>query len=187
MPSEGKKIIMSFKARLAAKFLKTGGVISHPTDTIQGLSCLPIFEHSIRRILQLKCRSATKGLILLASDVCYFTDFVEEVSLLKNIKNTTTPTTYLLKANKQTSKLLTGEFDTVAIRLTNDNLISRLCKATNSALISTSANITGKHSATSVLNLNVFFKGELDFILSPKNYNNKPSSIINLQTGERVR
>ena len=187
MSPKGEKIIMNFKARLAAKFLNMGGVISHPTDTIQGLSCLPSFEYSIRRILQLKRRSASKGLILLASDVRYFTDFVADVSLLKNIKNITTPTTYLLQASKQTSKLLTGEFDTVAIRLTDNALISQLCKATNSALISTSANVTGKHSATSVLNLNVFFQGELDFILSPQNYNNKPSSIINLQTGERLR
>jgi len=82
---------------------------------------------------------------------------------------------------------LTGEFSTVAIRLTDNALIAELCKATNSALVSSSANTTGKHSATSVLNLNVFFKGELDFMIAPKNYNNSPSRIINLETGERLR
>ncbi|SFV79558.1 TsaC protein (YrdC domain) required for threonylcarbamoyladenosine t(6)A37 modification in tRNA [hydrothermal vent metagenome] len=178
---------MSFKVRLAAQYLKAGGVISHPTDTIQGLSCLPCFEHAMQRILQLKHRSANKGLILLASDVSYFTDYVDDALQLTSIKNTKVPTTYLLKANQQVSKLLTGEFNTIALRLTDNALITKLCQANNSALVSTSANTSGKKSATSVLELNVFFKQELDFIIAPQNYNNPASRIINLQTGERLR
>ena len=95
---------MSFKVRLAAQYLKVGGVISHPTDTIQGLACLPYFEHAMQRILQLKHRSTNKGLILLASDVRYFTHYVDDALQLTSIKNTKVPTTYLLKANQQTSK-----------------------------------------------------------------------------------
>jgi len=178
---------MSFRVRLAAQYLKVGGVISHPTDTIQGLACLPNFEQSMQRILQLKRRSTNKGLILLASNVSYFANYVDDVSQLNKIKVSDTPTTYLLKANQKTSKLLTGRFDTIAIRLTNDPLITKLCQASNSALVSTSANTSGKNSATSVLELNVFFKQELDFIITPQNYNNSPSKIINLQTGERIR
>ena len=178
---------MSFRVRLAAQYLKSGGVISHPTDTIQGLACLPNFEQSMQRILQLKRRSTNKGLILLASNVSYFANYVDDVSQLNKIKVSDTPTTYLLKANQKTSKLLTGRFDTIAIRLTNDPLITKLCQASNSALVSTSANTSGKNSATSVLELNVFFKQELDFIITPQNYNNSPSKIINLQTGERIR
>ena len=178
---------MSFRVRLAAQYLKVGGVISHPTDTIQGLACLPNFEQSMQRILQLKRRSTNKGLILLASNVSYFANYVDDVSQLNKIKVSDTPTTYLLKANQKTSKLLTGRFDTIAIRLTNDPLITKLCQASNSALVSTSANTSGKNSATSVLELNVFFKQELDFIITPQNYNNPASKIINLQTGERIR
>jgi L-threonylcarbamoyladenylate synthase len=112
---------------------------------------------------------------------------VEDTSKLDKIKAGNTSTTYLLEANQHTSKLLTGEFDTIALRLTNDPLITKLCQASNSALVSTSANISGKNSATSVLQLNVFFKQELDFIIAPRNYNNPPSRIINLDTGEQLR
>ena len=178
---------MSFRVRLAAQYLKVGGGISHPTDTIQGLACLPCFEQAMQRILQLKHRSVNKGLILLANDVNYFANYVEDVSQLNKIKVSDVPTTYLLKANQYTSKLLTGRFDTIALRLTNNSLIAKLCQASNSALVSTSANTNGKNSATSVLELNVFFKRELDFIITPQNYNNSPSKIINLQTGERIR
>jgi len=77
---------MSFRVRLAAQYLKSGGVISHPTDTIQGLACLPSFEQSMQRILQLKRRSTNKGLILLASNVSYFANYVDDVSQLNKIK-----------------------------------------------------------------------------------------------------
>jgi L-threonylcarbamoyladenylate synthase len=187
MPPKSQKNIMSFKARLAVQHLKAGGVISHPTDTIQGLACLPCFEQSMQRILQLKHRSINKGMILLASDVRHFHGYVEDASKLDKIKVGNTSTTYLLEANQYTSKLLTGEFDTIALRLTKDPLITKLCQASNSALVSTSANISGKNSATSVLQLNVFFKQELDFIIAPRNYNNPPSRIINLDTGEQLR
>jgi Putative translation factor (SUA5) len=115
-----------------------------------------VFEHAMQRILQLKYRSANKGLILLASDVRYFTDYVDDALQLTSIKNTKVPTTYLLKANQQTSKLLTGEFNTIALRLTDNVLITKLCQANNSALVSTSANTSGRKSATSVLELMCF-------------------------------
>ncbi|QKQ23993.1 Sua5/YciO/YrdC/YwlC family protein [Candidatus Ruthia endofausta] len=178
---------MNFQTRLAASCLKTGGVISNPTDTIQGLTCLPKFELSMARMLQLKRRSSAKGLILLASDVRYFIDYVEDASLLVDVIIDAQPTTYLLKANEHASKLLTGGFDTIALRLTNNQLITNLCVTTNSALVSSSANITSKCSATSMLDLKEFFSKKLDFIIPPKTYNIQASKIINLQTGEKIR
>ena len=147
---------MSFSERLAANCLKAGGVISHPTDTIQGLACLPRFESSIERIIQLKRRSTSKGLILLASDVRYFADYVADPSQLSQITIDQVPTTYLLEASQNTSQLLTGGFDTVAIRLTDNPLVSELCQKTRSALVSTSANTSGKNTAINALNLAVF-------------------------------
>lgn len=178
---------MNFKTRLAINALKCGGVISLPTDTIQGLSCLPRFEQALSKILQLKRRSNAKGLILLASKTDYFTDFVKDISVLVKIKLNLEPTTYLLTANQSVSPLLTGRFDTLAVRLTNNQLIANLCQATDSALVSTSANITSKQCARRVLDLKIAFGKELDFMIAPQNHNNQPSRIINLQTGEKLR
>jgi hypothetical protein len=52
--------------------------------------------------------------------------------------------------------------------------------------LSSSANITGKPIATSMLELNVSFKQELDFIIAPKKNNTEPSHIINAHTQERI-
>ncbi len=179
---------MNFKTRLGAYILNNAGVISIPTDTVQGLSCLPKFENAVQKIITLKRRPKNKGLILIASDIHYLSLYVKNPSTLKNIpQNTPTPTTYLIPAHKTASPLLTGKFDTIALRLTDNLLIKELCQMTNSALVSTSANIATKPSATNTLKLLIFFKDKLDFIIPPQNHNNQTSRIINLQTGGRVR
>ena len=177
---------MNFRTRLAAKILDLGGVISNPTDTVQSLTCLP-YEQSIQKMLRLKRRSFAKGLILLASKIDFFYPYVQDSALLTQIKIQKRPTTYLLKANDNVSALIRGEFDTIALRLTNNTLIDALCRKTNSVLLSSSANIAGKPTATSILELNRAFKQKLDFIIAPNKDNKQPSRIINLQTGEILR
>ncbi len=80
-----------------------------------------------------------------------------------------------------------GGHDTVAIRLTDNPLIKNLCTMTNSALVTTSANASGYQVAQNSLKLRVYFKDQLDYIIAPVITANKPSSIINLHTGERLR
>jgi L-threonylcarbamoyladenylate synthase len=179
--------MINFQTQLTAKILTMGGVISMPTDTIQGLSCLPENEQSIQKLLQLKRRDSSKGLILLASDIYFLEPYVVDVALLPSIKLQQQPITYLLKANDFVSPLITGKFDTVAVRITDNPLIADLCKKCDSALISTSANITGKPSAKSMLGLNIYFQQQLDYIIAPKKDNDQASQIINLETGERLR
>lgn len=178
---------MNFQTRLTAKILNLGGVVSMPTDTIQGLTCLPKYEASIQKMVQLKRRSTAKGIILLASDIRLLTAFVQEPNLLVKIQQQPYPTTYLLKANPNVSTLITGEFDTVAVRISDNPLIADLCKKCNSALLSTSANISGKQGANNSLKLNIDFQQQLDYILTPKRDNSQASRIINLHTGERLR
>lgn len=177
---------MSFKARLAANIMRAGGVVSLPTDTIQGLSCLPFFD-SLMRLVNLKQRSHNKGLILISSNLDYFIPYVEDAALLDKIKLGSVPTTYIVKAHKNTPKMLLGGHDTVAIRLTNNSLIDELCQLTGSALVSTSANLSGYPVAQSSLKLRLYFKGQLDYIIVPVTTNSNPSSIINLHTGEKLR
>jgi len=54
-------------------------------------------------------------------------------------------------------------------------------------LVSTSANISGLKAAKTTLELRIYFKNQLDYIIAPNKAENSPSSIINLQTGERLR
>ncbi|MDC9726563.1 MAG: Sua5/YciO/YrdC/YwlC family protein, partial [Candidatus Thioglobus sp.] len=66
-------------------------------------------------------------------------------------------------------------------------LIGTIRQLTGSALVSTSANLSGYPVAQNSLKLRLYFKGQLDYIIAPVTTNSNPSSIINLHTGEKLR
>lgn len=180
----------SFRQRLALRYL-CNGVIAHPTDTIYGLACLASNPFAVSQLIQLKQRDSSKGLILLASDIDYvapyidstfISDLVDGVQMVNN-----QPTTFLVPADSNTSTLLTGGGPLIAVRITDNPLVQYFCEGSDSALVSSSANVQGQKTATSLLQLQAHFNKGLSFALAPTQYNNQASTIINLLTGERIR
>jgi L-threonylcarbamoyladenylate synthase len=53
----------------AKQVLTAGGVIAYPTETVWGFGCIPTYTQAVERILEIKGRSARKGLIIIAIDV----------------------------------------------------------------------------------------------------------------------
>jgi L-threonylcarbamoyladenylate synthase len=192
MPPQSKKTIMTFRIRVAIHCLKSGGVISHPTDTIQSVGCLPRFPSAVKKLVNMKGRNINKGLILLTSDVRYALPYIDVKALsqsdfdkLNGVEHI--PTTYILPSSDIAPFYLTGGQNTVAIRVTTNHLVKYLCDNTQSALVSTSANISSFHVAKTILKLRAYFGNMIDAILPPTQGNNKPSRIIDLLTGERYR
>ena len=183
-------MIINTRIRLALHRLKNG-VIAHPTDTIYGLGCLANNPAGIKKIIELKKRDMSKGFILLASDIQYLIPYIDtgmSENLLKKISQPSeTPTTFLVPKSDELSPLLAGVNELLAIRITSNPLIKFFCENTDSALISTSANLQGKKVATSKRELKRYFGNDLDYALPPSGYNSQPSRIINLITGERIR
>ena len=56
----------------AAQKLSLGGVVAHATEGVWGLAADPNNEAALLRILELKQRTADKGLLLLAADADEF-------------------------------------------------------------------------------------------------------------------
>ena len=180
----------SFRQRLALQRLRSG-VIAHPTDTIYGLACLANNPFAISQMIGLKCRDKSKGLILLASDIKYVLPYIDSTfigDLINGVQMTKKqPTTFLVPADSNTSTMLTGCSALIAVRLTDNALVRFFCESSNSALVSTSANVQGQKTASSLLQLRSQFSNGLSFALSPTKYNNQASAIINLISGERIR
>jgi len=178
------------KTQLALNHLRSG-IIAHPSDTIYGLACLANNPDVIKTLASLKRRDIKKGFILLASDINYLLPYIDpnlDTDLLKKLSTPTeTATTYLVPKSKNTSHLITGEHELLAVRITSNPLISYFCENTGSALISTSANTQGERVAASLIDLKKYFGNELSYALPPDKYNSTPSRIINLLTGIRHR
>jgi len=167
------------------------GVIAHPSDTVYGLACLANNPKAIKELICLKQRDLNKGFILLASDVSYVLPYIDENldinSINKLSQSTRVPTTYLVPKSESTSTLISGSNDLVAVRITTNRLVRYFCENTDSALISTSANLQGQKVASNMTELKGYFNESLSYVLPPNKYNSEPSIIIDLVTGKRHR
>ena len=167
------------------------GVIAHPSDTVYGLACLANNPKAIKELINLKQRDLDKGFILLASDVGYVLPYIDEnldINLINRLGQfNAKPTTYLVPKSERTSSLISGSNDLVAVRITSDPLVRYFCENTDSALISTSANLQGEKVASNMTELKTYFNESLSYVLPPNKYNSEPSIIIDLVTGKRHR
>ena len=174
-----------FAIRLAAHHVRQGGVIACPTDTVYGLGCDPLNTHALDYLNALKHRPPGKGLILLASNTSQLEDYIElddEISR-KRLSAVTTPTSWVVPANKRLPKALTGGGNTVAVRITQSTVVRKLCEQLGHPLVSTSANPAGRAPAENSLQLHRWFHGRIASILIDNHAGTgKPSTLKHIHT-----
>jgi len=190
-------LILSSAITDAAIVIQQGGVIAYPTEAIFGLGCDPDNNVAIKKLLKLKQRSADKGLILLASDYTQLLPYIDDKLFKKTLGNEKynsvlsqwpSAITQLLPAKKNISPLLTGVFDTIAVRVTDHPDVVALCQKMNKAIISTSANVSKQEPARTWQQVEQQFKKSVDFIIKSNTQGlTKPSLIINPLTEEIIR
>ncbi|TQE50856.1 Sua5/YciO/YrdC/YwlC family protein, partial [Leptospira borgpetersenii] len=110
-------------------------------------------EVAIQKILDLKQRPAHKGLILIAANIEQLKNYADFSSLnseqLDKIKTTWPgPFTWVVPVQPSLSKLVSGDFDSIAVRVTQHPVVQTLCAAFGKPIISTSANLSGQDACT---------------------------------------
>lgn len=182
---------MNWHIREAVRHIAAGGVIAYPTDSVYGLGCNPYDGAAVLHLLALKQRSPAQGVILIGSELDQFTPFLEPLTrtVSNRIRRTDgAPITWVLPCRPDTPAWLTGQHDTLAVRVTDHPVAAALCEAWGGALVSTSANIHGRPPATSPLGVRKAFNAHLDYILhGPAGATNRPSTIRDGLTGEVLR
>lgn len=160
-------MINRFAIRRSARIMQAGGIVAYPTEGVYGLGCLPDCQPAVDRLLALKGRSRSAGLILLAADCNQLQAWIAptpiEVHRLNEIPDC--PTTWIVTAQPDAPDWLTGGRRTLAVRITRHPPAAALCRATGSAIVSTSANRTGKAPAVSSLQARLRLGRWLDGIL----------------------
>ena len=138
--------------------LKNQQVVAYPTEAVFGLGCNPNSQSAVENLLVLKQRPMSKGLILIAPSLDFLLPFIDESRLMEeHWQRLTTqydrPTTWVVPAKTTTPKFLTGDFDSIAVRISQHSAVKLLCEQAGFALTSTSANLTGQppcHTAQEV-------------------------------------
>ena len=169
--------------------VKKGAIFAYPTEAVFGLGCDINNKYAIQKILNIKKRDISKGLIVISDnlekvrnliDDNYFKIFVEENS-------TSTPTTWLCPASNLVLPEITGDSKKIAIRITKHDISKAICKLLDMPIISTSANIAGEKPVTKQDGLKSFFD-DIDYTVDGEVGNNKkPSRIIDLISKEVIR
>ena len=172
----------------AADVLQKGGVVTCPTEGLYGLSCMPDDPLALLRLLAIKRRDPSKGLILIAANRVQLHDWIDPGGKQIPDPDPRRPTTWIVAAADHVSPLLRGRHQTIAVRLTTNPVARALCKAVDSPLVSTSANLAGQAPARNRYILRRKFAACVDYIVPGECGPAKgPSEIRDLQTGKVLR
>lgn len=150
--------------RRASRLLHSGGVIAYPTEGVFGLGCLPNNATAVYKILEMKGRDVSKGLILIASDARQLDDWIDLGDA--DIPNTeSNPTTWIVPATDAAPSWIRGAHETVAVRLTTHPIARALCEEAASCIVSTSANLSGHPPARNATVLRRQFGPLVDYVV----------------------
>jgi len=182
---------MNWHIREAVRKLGSGGVIACPTETVYGLGCDPFNAAAVLHLLALKQRSIRHGVILIAADFEQLEPLLLPLTpaVRKRVATPAAPpVTWVLPCRPDTPAWLTGNHDTLAVRVTSHPVAVELCNCWDGPLVSSSANLHGKAPATNPLAVRKAFDGQLDYILhGSDDASNVPSSVRDGLTGNILR
>ena len=173
----------------ASAVLLGGGVIAYPTEGVFGLGCLPDHTKAVARLLKIKRRDPSKGLILIAARADQFDRWIQlppgvELPHIDPAR----PVTWIVPTGREVNTLVRGDNVGIAIRLTSHPVAAAISEAVDSPIVSTSANLSGQPVASDPLSLRRQFRTLVDYIVpgdcGPAG---GPSEIRHLLTGTVIR
>ncbi len=175
------------------KALNMGKVISYPTEGVFGVGCDPDNEQALLKLLDVKKRPKEKGLILIAASIQQLLPYIdldklteEQVNRIK--QSWPGPVTWIVPVKASTLPLVTGQFNSIAVRVTDHSQVKAICNAFGKPITSTSANLSGFPPCRNVAEVEaqlghsgvVIFQGQVGD-------RTQPTEIRDAQTGNTLR
>jgi L-threonylcarbamoyladenylate synthase len=181
----------SLAIRRAATVIRAGGVVAYPTEAVWGLGCNPLDAAAVTRVLELKNRPMSMGLVLIAADAGQFEGWIEPLPPEAEARLSASwpgPVTWVVPAQAWVPEWVHGGRGSLALRVTAHPQSAALCRAADMPIISTSANRSGRRPARSAAQVRRWFGGGVDFILGgATGGRERPSEIRDALTGRAVR
>ncbi|MGB5529223.1 MAG: L-threonylcarbamoyladenylate synthase [Ignavibacteriaceae bacterium] len=169
---------------LALGLYKSGRIFIYPTDTIYGIGGNPFDKNVVSRITAIKSRNEKKQFIWLISDFENLLNYVDvtfenHFDFLQKIWPG--PVSVVLNLNDRTKKIT--NFETIAVRIPNNNFCQKLLNEIRQPLISTSANKSGKDPINQIETIIENFSQDVDAIIfSSDQFQQISSTLIDLTT-----
>lgn len=175
------------------EIIEKGGVIAYPTEAVFGLGCDPDNDDAITKLLAVKQRPWQKGLILVASNFEQLEAYVDTALLTQEqlefaMSKWPGPFTFVMPIKSHVSKMLCGEFSSIAVRVSAHPVVRALCDTLNKPIVSTSANLAGEPPVVDGEVILRDFQGKIDaLVLGDLGEQRQPSTIIDARSGQILR
>lgn len=140
----------------AAEWLRQGGIVAYPTDTLYGLAADPTSDAAVDQIFDLKGRAATAALPLLAASPEQVEQFAGPLTgETKTLARTfwPGPLSLIFDAPPAVADAVHAGSGTVAVRVPSHAVARALAEAAGSLITATSANRSGETPARSAAEL----------------------------------
>ena len=169
----------------ALEVLRKGGVILYPTDTIWGIGCDATDPDAVSRIYDIKRRSDSKSLVLLASDLDMVARYITKIPdvAIDLVEVNDKPMTIIYPGAVCLQAPVEGEpapkdrwhlaYNTVAedgsvgIRIPLMDFCKELVRRLGRPLVSTSANISGEPSPKTFADIPEEIRSAVDYVVEP--------------------
>lgn len=170
-------------------YLRGGGIVAYPTESCFGLGCDPFNREAVRRLIRLKGRPVSKGLILIADRFSRFRRLVRPLDASQQSRVFATwpgPVTWILPASDRAPWLRGGK-PGLAVRVTAHPVAARLCRELGTALVSTSANKSGGYPVKTARECRRIFGSRVQVIDGRIGKRRRASTLIDLLSGKVLR
>ena len=175
----------------AVETMRGGGVILYPTDTIWGLGCDATNPEAVAKIYAIKQREDAKALISLVDSEAKIDFYVPDVpdvawQLLEVAER---PLTIIYDNVRNLAPNLMAEDGSAALRITREEFSRELCLRMKRAVVSTSANLSGRPAPRRFSDISAELLEAVDYVCTSRRDekdNGLASSIIKLTASSEV-
>jgi len=162
------KTVLTRSTTEAAEFIKHGGIVAFPTETVYGLGANLFDQHAIRKIFEAKERPADNPLIAHIGNFDQLPRLVAFIS--PNAQKLMGaffpgPLTIVLKKMAAVPLLATAGLETIGVRMPRHPVARDFLKSCGVAIAAPSANLSGRPSPTTWQAVHEDLDGRIDCIL----------------------
>ncbi len=179
--------ISKISVKQAKELLLNNELIIYPTEAVFGIGCIP--GGAINRIIALKQRDLSKGLLLVAKDISQIKSLIlpsDDIVWDKIEASWPGPITWVFPASDEVHPLLKGKHNSIAIRVSAHPVVQQLCEV--GPIVSTSCNLQNQPAITNEADLAEFAaQAKVPVVEGELGGRKTPSSIIDAVTEEVYR
>jgi len=152
----------------AAAAIRGGAVVAIPTDALYSLVADPFSLHAVGKVFRAKGREPHRSLPLLVSDLMMAEDLSKEMPARFHVLARhfwPGPLTIIVPASANVPLKVTGNTGRLALRQSRSIIAAKLLERLGQPLVATSANISGKPTCRSGIEVFGQMDGRLDLVL----------------------